>query len=53
MRQPMTYGQMLLAAFAFMFLARIALDGFLAYKVGTDSPKTLDAPTCIVKVVKS
>jgi hypothetical protein len=43
----------IVAAFALMFLARIALDGWIEYKNATDSPKTIDAPTCIVKLVKS
>jgi hypothetical protein len=35
------------------FIARSMLDGWLAYKAQTDSPKTIDAPTCIVRLVKS
>ncbi len=42
----------IIASFAFMFLARIALDGFIAYKAATDSPKVIDQTTCVIKLVK-
>jgi hypothetical protein len=46
------YWKCLVAAFALMFLARIALDGWIEYKVSTDSPKTIDPTVISCRMVK-
>ena len=47
------FGASIVGAFALMFLARIALDGYIEYKAATDSPKTIDPTVISCRMVKS
>ena len=46
------FGASIVGAFALMFLARIALDGYIEYKAAPDSPKTIDPTVISCRMVK-